>query len=326
MPSIACWADCGPGVGLGHVARSATIAAELCRHSEPVVMIPDRRGEDMIRAAGLAPVVTRFETVIERAAGCGVVLLDSYRLEAGDTAAIRAAGAAVAVMDDTATALLPADLIINGAPGADTLPYDRTGSVEYLLGPRYFPLRQQFCGWPERVIPERVSRVLVTVGGEDVHGLLRRLMRSARLAFTDAQIIGVCGEPAHDTDPGADIRYAPADYGDLVRSADVMLCGGGQTLVEAAATGTPAAALVLGEDQRPQLRAVASAGACLDAGAWNMPADVREQQLQSALTSIRDVTVRTLMSRRGRALVDHCGASRIAAAIAALASRREART
>jgi spore coat polysaccharide biosynthesis predicted glycosyltransferase SpsG len=176
------------------------------------------------------------------------------------------------------------------------------------------------------VIPARVSRVLVTVGGEDVHGLLRRLMRSARLAFTDAQIIGVCGEPARDTDPVEDIRHAPVDYADLVRSADVMVCGGGQTLVEAAATGTPAAALVLGEDQRPQLRAVASAGACLDAGAWNMPPDAREQQLQSALTSIRDVTVRTLMSRRGRALVDHCGASRIAAAIAALASRREART
>jgi spore coat polysaccharide biosynthesis predicted glycosyltransferase SpsG len=324
MPRIACWADCGPGVGLGHVARSATIAAELRRSSDPVVMIPDARGENMIRAAGLAAVVTGFQTVVDEAARCDVVLLDSYRVDRAQTVAVRAAGAAVAVMDDTATDVLPADLIVNGAPGADRLPYDRVAAVEYLIGPRYFPLQHRFRGWPERVIAARVSRVLVTVGGEDVHGLLPGLMRVGRIAFADAQVIGVCGEPGRGAAAGEDIRYSPADYADLVRTADVMICGGGQTLVEAAATGMPAAALALGDDQRPQLGAVAGADACIDAGAWDMPADARERRLQSALSALGDVNIRKKLSRNGRALVDGAGAARIAEAMMALAKRREA--
>jgi len=323
-PRIACWADCGPGIGLGHVARTAAIAAELLPSCDPLVMIPDSRGEPMIRAAGLAAVVTAFPAVVVEAARCDVVLLDSYRVDRAQAAAVRAAGAAMAVMDDTATDVLPADLIVNGAPGAERLPYDRTSAAEYLIGPRYFPLQRRFRGWPERAIRDRVSRVLVTVGGEDVHGLLPTLMRAARIAFVDAEVMGICGEPGRDPAAGEDIRYSPPDYADLVRSADAMICGAGQTLVEAAATGTPAAALALGEDQRPQLRAVAGAGACVDAGAWDRPADVRERQLESALSELRDVNVRKTLSRNGRAVVDAAGAARIAAALVALAKRREA--
>jgi spore coat polysaccharide biosynthesis predicted glycosyltransferase SpsG len=308
------------------VARSAAIAAELRRGAEPVVLIPHACGGDVIRAAGLAPVVTGFETLLDEARHCSAVLLDSYRIAAAEAAAVRAAGAAMAALDDTATAVLPADLVINGAPGAEDLPYDRAAPAEYLLGPRYFPLQERFRGWPARVIRQRVSCVLVTVGGEDVHRLLRPLMEAARNAFADAHVIGVCGQRGANASADENVRYAPSDYVELVRSSDVMICGGGQTLIEAAATGTPAAALVLGDDQRPQLRAVAKAGACIEAGAWNMSADRREEKLRSALSSLRDASHRARLSRNGRALIDDAGAARVAGAIIALAARREAQT
>jgi UDP-2,4-diacetamido-2,4,6-trideoxy-beta-L-altropyranose hydrolase len=304
--------------------RSAAIAAELRSASDPIVMIPDPRGEDVVVAAGVRPVVARFEELIAEAMRFAAVLLDSYRLDRAQALSLRAAGVAVAAMDDTATTVLPADLVINGAPGAESLPYDRNAPMEYLLGSRYFPLQAQFRGWPQRVFRDAVSQVLVTVGGEDVHGLLRPLMRAARRAFDDARVVGVCGSPVLDAAAGEDIRFAPPDYVELVRSSDVMICGGGQTLIEAAATGTPAAALALGDDQRPQLRAVALAGACVDAGAWDMPDDVRERKLDAALWSLRDVSVRTRLSRKGRALVDDDGAARVARALVALAKRREA--
>ena len=199
---------------------------------------------------------------------------------------------------------------------------DRDRGAEHLLGARYFPLRHRFRAWPEKIIMDRVGQVLVTVGGEDVHGLLRPLMASARSVFADARIIGVCGTQSAEPRPvSEDIRYAPPDYPDLVRSADVIVCGGGQTLVEAAATGTPAAALLLGDDQLPQLRAVAAALACIDAGSWEMPAAIRETNVRSVLHTLRDVSVRARMSGCGRALVDGQGAERVAGAIASLARR-----
>jgi spore coat polysaccharide biosynthesis predicted glycosyltransferase SpsG len=112
-----------------------------------------------------------------------------------------------------------------------------------------------------------------------------------------------------------EVRHAPPDYADLVRGADVIVCGGGQSLIEAAAAGTPAAAIVLGDDQRPQRAAVIAAGAAVDGGDWRLAAAERDARLGDALELLRPRAARVCMSARGRALVDGAGAERIARGI-----------
>jgi spore coat polysaccharide biosynthesis predicted glycosyltransferase SpsG len=144
---------------------------------------------------------------------------------------------------------------------------------------------------------------------------LPRLARIAATAFPLAHVtvVGRDGPTSVAWPDRCDVRQAPADYPDLVRHADVIICGGGQSLIEAAAVGTPAAALLLGDDQFRQRAAMIAAGAAADGGDWRTTN--ADAELQGALESLRDAGSRTRMSSRGRALVDGRGADRLAAEI-----------
>jgi UDP-N-acetylglucosamine:LPS N-acetylglucosamine transferase len=152
-------------------------------------------------------------------------------------------------------------------------------------------------------------------------------MAVARDVCGEASVIGVSGSPgrAHPGEgDGADIRYAPPDYAELVRHADVVVCGAGQTLIETAATGTPAVAVLLGDDQRRQWAAVSAAGACAAAGSWEMAAAELDAGVREALMKLQPREVRLAMANRARHLVDGSGAARIAAEIVRLADARAA--
>jgi spore coat polysaccharide biosynthesis predicted glycosyltransferase SpsG len=320
--AVAFWADAGPGVGLGHVARCSAIALELqALGGHPAFTVPDSAGADYARTSGLYAVVASagFREFAARTPHGGAAVVDSYRVDAPMLAALRARGVRVAALDDTATSVPLVDLVINGAPGAERLGYPPRVGTEYLLGPRYFPLRSAFRAWPEKIIADRVARVLVTAGGEDVHDLLGLLMASASIVFGGARVVGVCATAPRSAVAG-DLRIAPRDYPELVRAADVIVCGGGQTLIEAIATGTPAAALLLGSDQHPQLSAITAAGAAVAAGSWDTDRGRLDRQLRTALEGLRDRAVRAELSRRGRSLIDGEGAARVAAAVLRLAS------
>jgi spore coat polysaccharide biosynthesis predicted glycosyltransferase SpsG len=323
MKSALVWADSGAGVGLGHVARCCAVALELiARGVNVTLMSPDDRGARYARE--------RNVPAVGAAAGFGVAvgalqrrsleaaILDSYRLGPDDYATARGAAPVLAVFSDGPATLPICDVVVNGAPGAETMAYPRRCGTDYLLGAQYFPLRSEFRSATPKAIAADVERVVVTVGGEDVHGRLGEYSTAARAVYPHAQVIAVAGRPVGDvrvTSSGCDLRIAPPDYPALVQRADVIVCGGGQSLIEAVAVGTPAAAILLGDDQRHQHAAVLAAGACLDGGAWNQPPIEREAAIRGALERLADVAARRQLSARGMRLIDGRGAPRIADAL-----------
>ncbi len=317
MGRVSLWADSGPGVGLGHVARCCAVASALQGLGvEGSLLTPALDGERFAGDQGIAAAqAQRIAAIADQ--GFRLAIVDSYRVERSHTDRLRENGVFVVVFDDRAEDTLPADVIVNGAPGAEPSLYDRHERTTYLLGPKYFPLRAPFAGGPAKAVSESVERVVVTVGGEDVHGLLLSFVKIAGEVWAGAGVIGVVGSAPYGgiVPPGCDVRRAPGDYPALVRRADVIVCGGGQSLMEAAAVGTPAAAVLLGDDQQRQRAAVIAAGAAVDGGDWRLEADVRSAKLRVALETMRPAPVRAQMSARGRALVDGAGAQRIARAI-----------
>lgn len=324
MTSALVWADSGPGVGLGHLARCGALAVELrARGRDVVVMTPGGpAGAAMLEGItdvtvvadrGIAPFV---DAIGERRGP--VVVVDTYRWSREDYAAARRGASLLAVFSDDPADVPPCDIVVNGVPGADTLGYDRHGATRYLLGAPFFPLRGEFRDAPPKTIAPVARRVLVTAGGEDVHGLLGLFAQAACDVYPDAEVVAVIGAGGFPAVPArAAARIAPPDYPRLVREADVMVCGAGQALIEAAAAGTPAAAVLVGPDQRHQQAAVLAAGACVDGGAWTLDRGRHAAVLRSALERLADASVRAAVSGRGRALVDGRGAARIAETIEA---------
>jgi len=233
------------------------------------------------------------------------------------------------VLDDSGHYPLPADLVINAAPGV-AAPAGENGA-RYLLGPRFALLRREFAGPVARDVRQRVGRLFLILGGATPSGLVAALARVARQALPAAVVDLVVG-PAGD-DPslvvekladldGVNVHAAPESVRPLMLGADLAITGGGFTLFELAATGTPALGVELAPNQRANLAGMVGAGTLVVAGKAE-EAGLHEAVGRTLRTLALDVERRRAMSQRGLALVDGRGAVRVAEAIRArLAERR----
>lgn len=322
-------ADGGAGVGMGHARRCLALAAALAEQGATVVFaVP---GEEplleAVRRAGFAvEAVPRDEAVtlegtraLARRLGSGVLVVDSYRTA---PEAIAAGGVrCTAVIDDLADRPLPADVVVNGLAGADSLSYRVAKHTRLLLGPRYALLRRQFRSLGARAIAPRVGRVLITTGGEDRAGLVPKLIEAVAGALPEAVTDVVIGPwftnqetiraTAARWPSRVNLHTDPSDLAELMTGADLAITGGGQTTYELAATGTPAVAIQLADNQERSLRHLSAAGTLTVAG------NVADPGLPEAVADhVRHLAshpeLREKQSRAGRRLVDGKGAERVA--------------
>lgn len=261
---------------------------------------------------------------IVRQTGATALVVDSYDVSEEALAATHVSF--VAVIDDLGDRSLPVDLVINGSIHAMALHYRVQSRTRLLLGPRYMLLRDEFAREPQRIVRERVERMLITVGGSDPSSLTPRMMEWVRHALGRVEIDVVVGplfpfacaervETMAREDSSVTIHRDPWDISRLMLAADIALCGGGQTAYELAATGTPAAAIRLAANQTGNLTGLSAEGAIAwigDLGHGDLRAKVVTELVGLSSSPAR----REAMSRSGRRLVDGRGAQRVAGAIA----------
>ena len=324
--------DVGAGIGLGHLRRCLALARALRSIGTETCFlvnatdgaVPDIGFEVQLVAAAHDP-----REIVARARHDGVltVVVDSYVVDTLYLQALVDAGCRVVAIDDPGTRQLPVDLVVNpsavpGRPG-----YRGAAHTRYLLGPRYAMLQPEFAGPVERHASDRVRRVLLTIGGADAEGLTDRLARTVAAVMDGIPLDVAIGPWFARTNRlralaaasrGAIVMHEePRDMRALMLAADVAVSGGGQTAFELAATGTPAIAIRLADNQTYTLRTLAEAGALAYTG------DADDASLGAALTSaldtlLKDTERRGEMSRCARAAVDGLGAVRVAEAIVAL--------
>lgn len=193
-------------------------------------------------------------------------------------------------------------------------PEDASGDGGRVLGGlRFACLRQPFWDVGPRQVRDSPERVLVTTGGGDLGGLGNRVAThlGERLPAVLIELVwgpGFAGEPP----PGVAVLERPASLLEPLLGADAAVCTGGQTMLEAAATGTPALVLEGAPNQRRQIASLADAGAVLPAHEEGVP-----EALESLLAS---ASQRQSLSRRAQESVDGRGALRVAAELATLVS------
>lgn len=300
--TVAFIADAQPGNGLGHISRCSAVALALwCKgigHSCHALGSPARIQRDGI---AWSPVDT------DQAAGidADVVVFDSYELQE-DVQRTIATGRPVVVMHEGRPVDHAALAINTTLPPADD---DR-----HLYGLAYAALRPPFWGVARADVADPVRSVLVTVGASDPTGLTTRLARLVQRVLPHATVRVVRGSRASFEAP-ADVEVidAPADLLDAFLSSDLAICSGGQTSLEAAATGTPGLTLSLVENQAPNTRLLEELGVTVapDPGSDDAIAGALERLAGNA-------ELRRTMSARARSVVDGNGALRVAFRIAEL--------
>lgn len=204
----------------------------------------------------------------------------------------------------------------------DALPHP--GAAGMVIGPqqdgrelgglRFACLRQPFWEVGPRAIRDSPERVLVTTGGGDLGGLAGRIAThlGERLPRVQIELVrgpGFAGEPPRNVT----VLEQPPSLLEPLLGADAVVCAGGQTMLEAAAAGTPALVLEGAPNQRPQIAILASREAVLPVGEDEVP-----ETLENLLCS---TSQRRELSCRAQEAVDGRGALRIASELVALARR-----
>jgi UDP-2,4-diacetamido-2,4,6-trideoxy-beta-L-altropyranose hydrolase len=290
MTSVLVVTEGGRAVGFGHIRRCLTLAEAL---RDAGVEVSFRvAGDDAARAVVQAAGFATGEGAPE------AFIFDSYNIDETMLRGVRN----TLVIDDLANRPLPADLLVNTAPGIEQRDYAGLTDAKLLLGPRYALLRREFRDVPPRTIRPHVQRVMVTLGGGDPGSLLTEVVQSCRAVFPDAAVdvvVGPLATTAIEPGEGVTILRQP-NMRELMLNADIAVSAGGQTLFELAATGLPAAVIATADNQLRNIAGFEAAGTVVAV---------------SEIGSLRDQDVREAMSNRGRALVDGLGAERVAAAI-----------
>ena len=329
--TIALRAGGGPQRGFGHIRRCLTLAEAISTQAGRAVVILNDR--DAAVRAGLTAAVEIVvvgdseirdldETLLQVSrVGAAVLVVDSYDVSL--SALERVPLPLGLIVDAPPSLALPAALVTSAVSSQGTDWPVRPGG-RAMLGPRYALVRERFSV-PARSIKRHVSRVLVTTGGTDLGGWVTRLVPAVREAVRDATVDVIVGpyfasesvqtlETLSTACPSIVLHRNVGDVRDLMLGADLAVTGGGQTIFELAATGTPAVAVCLADNQSANLISLQAVGSLVYAGRiddLDIVSLIGEALMQLSSSWER----REQMSRAGRAAVDGKGPTRVAEAL-----------
>ncbi len=339
-PPLLIRADATTGMGTGHLMRCLALAAAWREQGGAVRLLTHCEPDGLAaRAAGMGIDVQRLSghhphpadlpatlAALDAMPGCAAAL-DGYHFDAAYQRTVRAHAAASLVVDDAGGRDgYEADLLLNQNLGAEALAYRLPAHCAPLLGPRYALLRPEFLapGLRRERQPERVARVVVTMGGADPSnhtgaalGALAAAHR-AHPGFAVTAIVGAANPnlPALRAQVASlpmpvTLEVAPEGMPGLLAAADLAVSAAGSTVWELAHLGVPTVAVVIADNQARIAAALDAAGAAVSMG--EAPDAL---VLTSVITRLLDVqTQRESLAAAARALVDGKGASRVAGAL-----------
>jgi UDP-2,4-diacetamido-2,4,6-trideoxy-beta-L-altropyranose hydrolase len=329
-------ADAGVKMGTGHVMRCLALA-QGWRHAG---------GEVIFALAESTPAVdrllrserfniTRMECApgsaedlgnaleIARACGADWFVVDGYQFDAQYQKRLQDFRPMLAIDDNGLLDFYAAELVLNQNAHACAEMYPHISpNTKLLMGPRFALLRDEFVAYRDwtRAIPDRGSKVLLTMGGSDPGNLTPRILPLlAELADDDLRIRVVVGGSAENAGVVDEIAAKFAgrvevlrdarNMADLMAWADLAISGAGTTCWEMCWLGLPAILVVVAENQRFIAKQLAALGAVENAG--------RGDSIDPALLAklcrqlLADKNRRIGMSQRAKQVVDGHGRDRV---------------
>jgi UDP-2,4-diacetamido-2,4,6-trideoxy-beta-L-altropyranose hydrolase len=330
--------DAAPAIGTGHAVRSAALAAELAAlgwRCRAAVNAAAASTAPAVRALDPSPAIVPEDSEADAATlrgafadGCELLVVDHLGRDAGYEAALAEWCARALAFDDLAARRHAADFVVDPTPGRRSAAYAGrvADTTRLLLGPDWTPLRPEFTRARPAALTRRgagrVRRVLVFVSGSDPSGHTQLFLAALARLADRPHIDAVIGAAAPGLDAvrsaaaaaGATLHVDTPDMAELMRDADLALGAPSSASWERCCLGLPAVVAIGAENQRDVATALDVSGAArvLTADAVREP----KRLADAVAAAIADGAWRADASRRGAALCDGRGASRIACALA----------
>lgn len=323
--------DAGRSLGIGHVARCLTLAAELVACGAKVAFAcREMAGHQMTRIAAAGHAVfalpadapdemTALRAVLPQGAFFDWIIIDHYQLDAAWETAARQWARRIMVIDDLADRDHACDLLLDQNFTASAALYQARvpASCRMLCGPSHALLRPEFRREPA-MLADPARRVLVSFGGFDQAGMtLKTLQALAGIEQVSVQCIAGQSSPdlaslraLVEAHPGWQLLPFVEDLAERMAVATLFIGAGGGTTWERAALGVPSLCVSVADNQVANAQALARAGVHLYLGDAQQ---VTVEALRQAIVGLLDnAPLRQHFAARSRQLVDGQGARRVA--------------
>jgi UDP-2,4-diacetamido-2,4,6-trideoxy-beta-L-altropyranose hydrolase len=322
--------DVSPSIGAGHGSRSRALGSALARYGwQTVVACRALSGGEpnTIELAG-PPEQEPAALAARLPQGCDLLLVDHYGRDREFERACRPWARRILAIDDLAGRDHDAEILLDPTPGrrrADIrLPGD--AATQAFLGADFAPLREAFLRHRHAGAAPAPGSIFVGFGGTDPTGLTRRTLNVLRSQSPPGPIVAVLGRHAQ---AGAELRAEfgndrsvrividPPDMAAAMAECEMAIGAGGVSSLERCVLGLPSIAIVVADNQRETVNALAAGGAVV---AVEDPADETFGDVLSvALHDLRER--RRSIALAAQAVCDGLGAARVAAAVVGPALR-----
>lgn len=328
---VAVRADGGPNIGMGHVQRCLTLSSELKKNGAGVLFISkkDETIEKKIKQEEFEVIALKDNIDLKedlkntinaiKTHRVNAVITDSYAVNEYYLTEIKKTVPLLVSIDDLAKISFPSDIVINQNVYAKDLDYhSSTGRTKFLLGPKYALLREEFSNLSKRKINEKVKNILITLGGSDSFNLTPKILKVLDRISRNFKITVVVGpffknvpeieKTAEEINKNVELIYNSYEMSRIMLASDLAITGGGTTLYELAAAGTPALAFYLAENQLRNVQGMAEVGTLVNMGWGNNWTQKKFYEKIDELTG--NHVLRERMSKSGQELVDKKGSQR----------------
>jgi UDP-2,4-diacetamido-2,4,6-trideoxy-beta-L-altropyranose hydrolase len=245
------------------------------------------------------------------------ILIDSYLATNDRIARLAASGKRLIAIDDYRRIDRGVDLVINPNLYGHKMKY----AVPFAGGPRYVILRKAFREETRKVkIAGKVTNILVTLGGSDIHSLLPKLVMESKAVFNEAFLHVVAASERYKNElfdqwgPDKNVELygfvGEQEMKALMLNSDLAISSCGQTLHELAWLGLPAEAVCVGEDQVKNMKEYVRRGFLGEEMYWDQPA--LNVTLRRSLEDLSAPELRLRRSENGRSIFNGDGLRNIA--------------
>lgn len=245
--------EAGKNYGLGHLSRCIALKSYL-ESADFVVEIYNRGDYESANAKN----IKWLENPLPLLKGAHLVVVDSYYADYEFYDFMIKSAKICVALDDFSRIRYPKDaIILNPALNAKRL-YGNDIKNELFAGIEYGLLREEFRTKEPKIINKEISKVLITLGGNDFANNTQKVLDAVQKELSYAQISIVLPRYYEPLNYGFDTQiYAnlsARELKDLMLESDLIISGGGVTAVEVQSTRTPSIALEIAPNQSYQLR------------------------------------------------------------------------
>ncbi|MHB9941071.1 UDP-2,4-diacetamido-2,4,6-trideoxy-beta-L-altropyranose hydrolase [Clostridium sporogenes] len=308
--------DGGCFIGLGHIIRTLALSKELrknhevfyvCRLSKnnPMKYLP---GINLVKENGFNVIEIEEEKLIDEIVNidADLIITDSYEADENYYNVLKERFNISGCLDDEKCCeYFNVDFLINQNPYGKDINYKVNDNTELLLGTKYIILRDKFLKNDIRVINEKMSKIMITVGGSDNNNITEAIIKE--LLVLNKELFIIVGPGFKYADKlkkyengkvhlcfNVDIKY-------YMKLCDVAIASCGSTLYELASVGIPTLGIVVVDNQVLAAKTMEK----LDIIKYSKIENLRNDLINLSYDK------RKLMSSNGQKLIDGKGIERI---------------